>query len=48
MPCNYKNKKLTKSPGMADVGEVTKKTLHSKEYAETPGDIVKNIVGKKK
>lgn len=49
MSCkNLKCNALVKGPGMADVNEVTAKTLHGNDYARTPDDIVKNIVGKKK
>lgn len=45
MSCKYKGR--YKGPGMADVKEVTVKTLHGRDYAKTPEDIVKNIMGKK-
>jgi len=40
-------KKSVKGPGMADVYDVAKNTLHQKTYAKTPEDIVDNIVDKK-
>lgn len=41
------DKKTTKGPGMADVYDVAKKTIHQKTYADSPDDIVKNIIKKK-
>jgi len=37
-----KSKKL--SPGMADVYDVAKVTIHKKSVAKTPEDVVENIV----